>query len=195
MYAKRELTTRGVVVGWRAVGEGSARVFLFTEALGLVSTVAQSAREERSQLRSHLQWGTRGLFTLIRGKETWRVTGAAHTSNIFFSLRTHSVGHLSAARMLAMIRQLVRGERADPEVFDSLFLFCEVLPTLSDTFAKEAEVLALFRMLSALGYVEPHALLTPFMTPSYDSALLGAAGKVRPQLVQAINDGIAASGL
>src|SRR3989338_10140885 len=86
MSGKRELTTRGIVVGRRSAGDGSVRVFLYSEALGLVSAIAKSAREERSQLRSHLQWGTYGNFMLVLGKETWRVKGVSHTANIFFEL-------------------------------------------------------------------------------------------------------------
>ena len=41
----REITVRGVVIGRRPIGEGSARISLYTDALGLVSAVAKSARE------------------------------------------------------------------------------------------------------------------------------------------------------
>ena len=195
MSGKRELTTRGVVIGRRAASEGSARIFLYTEALGLLSAIARSAREERSQLRPHVQWGTRGLYTLVLGRETWRVTGAADTVNIFFDLSGNTAAKQAAAQALETVRQFVRGERPDPEVFDTLFRFLEALPTLSDSALKEAEVLAVFRMLSALGYVEPDVLLGSFLEPSYDSVLLEAAGKMRPRLVRAVNDGISASGL
>ncbi len=195
MSGRRELSTRGVVIGRRAVSEGSARIFLYTETLGLLSAIAKSAREERSQLRPHLQWGTRGHFTLVLGRETWRVTGSSHTANIFFDLAENKIAKQTAARVLETVRQFVRGEQPDPEVFDTLFRFFEVLPLLSPAAAKEAEVLAVFRMLSALGYVEPDNLLTSFLAPSYDRALLDAAGKMRPRLVKAVNNGIAASGL
>ena len=121
MSGKRELTTRGIVVGRRSAGDGSVRVFLYSEALGLVSAIAKSAREERSQLRSHLQWGTYGNFMLVLGKETWRVKGVSHTANIFFELGERAAAKEAAARVLETVRQFIHGEEANPELFAAMW--------------------------------------------------------------------------
>ena len=54
MLQKREVHTRAIVIARRSAGEGSVRVSLYTEELGLVSALVTSAREERSKLRPHL---------------------------------------------------------------------------------------------------------------------------------------------
>ena len=194
MSGKRELTTRGIVVGRRSPRHGSVRVFLYSEALGLVSAIAKSAREERSQLRSHLQWGTYGNFMLVLGKETWRVKGVSHTANIFFELGERAAAKEAAARVLETVRQFIHGEEANPELFAALWQFLEALPRVSDDVLPDAEHLAALRILCALGYVgTPSAL--QFLGVAYEPEMLSRARSARGSLVRLINDGIAASGL
>ena len=194
MSGKRELTTRGVVIGRRAASEGSARVFLYTEMLGLLSAIARSAREERSQLRPHVQWGTRGLYTLVLGRETWRVTGASETSNVFFELSERIAAKETAARVLETIRQFVHGEGANAGLFSALWGFSETLPKISDDLLPDAEHLAALRILSALGYIGTPAV-APFLGSAYEPEMLTRERSARVPLIRLINDGIAASGL
>lgn len=184
----------GVIVGRSASGEGSARIYLYTEALGLVSALAKSAREERSQLRAHLQPGTLGVFSLVKGRDVWRVAGVADTENIFFALEDRARKE-TLARVLAFVRQFVRDEGADPYLFSVLRGFVASLPSLTDEDVRRAEKLAVVRMLSALGYVEAGVALAPFLGTAYEPAMLENADRNSRELLRAINEGISASGL
>lgn len=195
MSVGREITVKGIVVGRRQSGEGSVRVSVYTDALGLISALAKSAREERSKLRPHLQAGTTGTFTFVKGRDVWRVTGAVRTSNVFFALGAKSDSQESVARVLKTVRHFIRGEGSDPYLFSVLFGFLNALPVLEDRFVVDAECVAVLRMLSALGYVRDDEQAHQFLSASYDTGSLEKAQRSRTHLVSLINEGINASGL
>ena len=191
---KREVHTRGVVVARRAAGEGSVRVLIYTEELGLVHAAATSAREERSKLRPYLLPGTRGTYSLVKGKADWRVTGAVGCVHTYYETDVRAA-HECAARVLALLRQFVHGEGRDEALFIALWELCVSLPGLSAEDLRIAEYVAVLRILAALGYVAPTAGVEEFMSAEYTAALLKRASEKRKDLVALINRGLGASGL
>lgn len=195
MSAHRKLTTRGIVVGRMSSGEGSARVILYTEELGMVHALARSSREERSKLRPHLLEGTHGVFTLVKGKDAWRMTGATGTANVFFEVGDRAAAKEAAARVLSSVRQFIRGDGPDPRAFETLSGFVSSLPALADREIAPAECVAVLRLLSALGYVREDAGTAAFLAPGYGPDVLARAAAARAQLLRLVNEAIAASGL
>ena len=191
---RREVHTRGIVVSRRAAGEGSVRVELYTEELGLVSAIAKSAREERSKLRPHLLVGTRGTYSLVRGKEVWRLTGAVKTKNFAFEC-VDDEGRCAGARLVSVVRQFVHGEGTDEGLFDALWNFYEVLSDLPPTHVAAAERIAVLQLLSSLGYVPQDPEIQKYLVAAYKDDVLSDAERDRRTLVTAINEGFAASGL
>lgn len=195
MSIAHKIIARGIVIGRHMVGEGSVKALIYTDALGLVWVLAQSARQERSQLRAHLQEGTRGTFSLLKGRDVWRITGATDTKNSYFDLTKNAEAQKAAARVISFVRQFVRGEGSDPYFFQTLSGFLEALPYASAGTLRDAECVAVLRMLAALGYVEGDERVSSFLTLSYDPPLLSEVGRSRPTLVKVINEGMHASGL
>ncbi|MES2134655.1 MAG: recombination protein O N-terminal domain-containing protein [Patescibacteria group bacterium] len=191
----REVTARGIVVARRSAGEGSVRISLYTDSLGLVSALAKSAREERSKLRPHLQVGTTGVFTLVKGRDVWRIIGATNTENSYFSLSGKSDAQEASARIIAVVRQFIRGEGSDPYLFSALFGFFTALPPMDQEYVLEAECVTVFRVLSALGYVREELATQAFLDIAYDIGTLKAVRESRPTLVRRINEAISESGL
>lgn len=194
MSENRNITTRGIVIARGGLGEGNLRISLYAEGLGLVAAVLRSGREERSQLRPHLQEGTHGVFTLVRGREMWRVTGVVDARNLYFSNLEKPFTE-SAARVLGMVRQFVHGEGNNPYLFVVLSEFLTVLPRLAEDDVKHAECLVVLRMLSALGYVQNDGTIKNFLGTKYDSEMFHTAGESRALLVRTINEGIVSSDL
>jgi DNA repair protein RecO len=194
MSLKREVHTRGVVLAERTVGEGSVRILLYTEELGLVRAVAKSAREERSKLRAYLVSGTRGTYSLVKGKAEWRVTGAVGCKTTFYEISSRET-HECAARVLSLVRQFVHGEGRDEGLFIALWELLESLPTLKVEDLRIAEYVAVLRILAALGYVAATDGVEEFMSTEYTAALLARASARRRDLVKLINRGLGASGL
>lgn len=186
--------TRGIVVARHTAGEGSTRVQLYTEELGLVTALATSAREERSKLRPHLMVGTRGVYSLVKGKADWRVTGVVGARTSYFECSTDEQKQ-SSARVVALVRQFVHGEGADEELFGGLWEFMSVLASLNAKDVRIAEYVVALRILAALGYVAKSDGVEEFLGAEYTAALLLNAERRRSELVKLINDGIGASGL
>lgn len=191
----RDVTTRGIVIGRYAAGEGSVRARLYTEALGLVSANAKSAREERSKLRAHVQGGTRGTFSLVKGSYEWRLVGAVGTATTHFELQSPDARHASAS-VLHLVSQLVRGEEADTFLFDAVWSFLEKLPSCDADEVSAGERLAVFRILFALGYLPKDDAREILFDPTdYSAAAFAQARAEESFMVRAINEGLAASGL
>ncbi len=195
MSSSHKSVVRGVVVRRSASGEGSMRALLYTDAVGLVWTHVQSGREERSQLRPHLQVGTRGLFSLVKGKDVWRATGISGTLNVHFALTGRTQAQKTLQRVLLFVRQFVRGEGSDPYFFSVLWGFLEALPLLDDEMLKDAENAVVLRMLAALGYVEGGGTVTQYLHVSYEPGMLADFSKQRKEVLAIINEGIGVSGL
>lgn len=191
---KREVHTRGVIIARRAAGEGSVRVQLYTEALGLVSAVAKSAREERSKLRPYLLPGTFGTYSVVKGKAEWRVTGVVGARTPYFAC-SRDDQRISAERVVQLVRTFVHGEGADEALFAAVWEFLSVVPTLSPDDTVIGEYVAALRILAALGYVAPTDETREFLSPEYSAALLAHARAKRKGLVEIINHGLGASGL
>ncbi len=191
----REITARGIIVARRSSGEGSVRVSVYTDALGLIAAVAKSAREERSKLRPHLQVGALGTFTFVKGRDVWRVTGAVDTKNVYFEVGGAKKTQETAARVIAAVRQFVRGEGNDPYLFSTLFDFFRSLPKISEERVIDAECLVMLRSLAALGYVREDPRMMDFLEIAYDDSMLQKTHASRTFLVRLINEGISASGL
>lgn len=188
---RHEVATRGIVVARIPAGEGSLRVLMYTEALGLVAALAKSAREERSQLRAHLQTGTLGTFMLVKGRDAWRVMGATATENLFAPLSGDAAE--AAARTLSAVRRFAHGAGADPYLWRALAGFAQAVARGKDAWVLEH--LAVFRLFAALGYVRESAATREFFDVSYEPDTLARARAARAPLVRAVNEAISASGL
>jgi len=69
-------TTAGFVLGSAERGEANKIYSIYTKDFGLVRASAQAVRLEKSKLRYNLDDFTHGHFSLVRGKELWKLTGS-----------------------------------------------------------------------------------------------------------------------
>jgi hypothetical protein len=123
------------------------------------------------------------------------VTGAVNTENIYFTLGERLLAKEAVARVIALVRQFVRGEGNDPYFFSSLFGFISATPFVQDEMVRDMEYVAVLRMLAALGYVENESGIDPFLNGAYDQDAVLKVSHARSAIIRTINEGIAASGL
>lgn len=195
MLKNHEVTTRAVVIGRMSSGEGSVRALIYTEHLGLVRALATSAREERSKLRAHLQVGTLGVFTLVKGAYDWRVIGADKTRNVYFSSLRESAVPKACARVLGALRQLIHGEEINEKLFLALWNFLNDSVALSEKEVVLAERLAMVRILTSLGYVPTQKGIPHIFDSSYGKDVLDDLIPFDRKLVRIINEALLASDL
>ncbi len=179
MYAIH--TTPGFIIESRPSGEAGKLLSIFTRDLGLVWAIAQGIRLEKSKLRYHSQECSFGEFSFVRGKEFWRLTSA---NELIVERQSSTGGQISAceiglrsgtqeliSRVALLLRRLLRGEEAHPELFEHVeasFLFLEnsnhsINPIhtanstdpikLSAEQLQTLESIIVFRILHLLGYI------------------------------------------
>ena len=141
-------------------------------------------------------------FSLVRGRDLWRLVGAEEiTDAIPIDPRTSSESLAVYARVLSLIRRLVRGQEKNDQVFLTLFSLYKLLGSaISAEIARidlsALETLAVFRIPHSLGYIKFDATTELLILPEeIDRALIVSAKPLVPSLISAINAGLTESHL
>jgi DNA repair protein RecO (recombination protein O) len=191
-------TTKGFVLDSKNSGEANKLLYILTRDLGLVMGTAQGARHLKSKLRYHMQQFTFGEYSLVRGKEIWRITGAKEAENTFSDLKKRKEYFLLYARVLHLLKRLLTGEEKHAELFDELhegFNYLQAAPLEEDETIAFENILVL-RILYHLGYVRGNNNLGQFVEgKEWNSELLKAAVTHKSELVREINASLKASQL
>ena len=145
-------TTPGYIIGSRAYGDAGKILSIFTRDFGLVYATAQGIRLEKSKLRYYIQDYSFGVYSLVRGREYWRVTSANSTKELFYGLQLGTSELI--ARIAFLLKRLLHGEEAHPELFDCVFECAKFLgQENSNEVMQTLESLVVARILYALGYI------------------------------------------
>lgn len=183
--------TEGFVLGREALREGDLLLALFTREFGLIHALAKSAREERSKLRYGLQDFSCGTFSLVRGREFWRVTGAASSYNLCGSFRREPETAAMFSRVFKLLKRLLPDEGPADSLFDTLSAAARFLMNNSDTRAAlaDAEVVLALRILYLLGYLAPRREWRLCLSDStlWSGKVLSAAASFRTLAIADIN--------
>lgn len=188
---RHKYETRGLVLSRTHVGEATTFVTLLTPELGLVHARAQSLRKSGAKLAPSLPTLAESLVVLVRGREGWRVTGAVLDEN-WFSRLPDAASRERAARASGLLLRLVVGEAHDIKLYPIMKNFLGALSVLPEDLHEAAEILAVLRVLAALGLDGGD---NTGSANDFTSEMLGAVLKDRKTYVARINAGINASGL
>ncbi len=178
----------------RSYEHGEAdRVFtLLTEDFGLVRARASAVRRENSRMRYALQVGARARLSLIRGSRGWRIAGAEAKDRI----SPENVSGLGVfARLSALLERLVQGEDTNPYLFSSCAEAHAACATLSREHHHLIELLAVARVLYALGYLSEEALGSAAVSTAYESASLQVVAESGRELLSSVNKALQATQL
>jgi len=110
--------TEGFILQYRPRSEDSKLLYLFTPDFGLIVVVAQGVRKETSKLRANITDFSYGHYSLVRGREFWRLVSAEKSNDFFGSLSSVEkraiVGHIF--RLLLILIE----EEESREIFTEL---------------------------------------------------------------------------
>ena len=176
-------------------GEANKYFFIFTKEFGLVRAAAQGVRHLKSKLRYGLGDYSFGQFSLVRGKEIWRLTSVEKKLSLCHSRGDGNLEKiLLLSRIFSLLLRLLHGEEKNIFLFDSLkegMVFLEKFDLEGD---KKEEMLANFecimalRILSALGYIGQLGDFDPFITsPYFTPDLLAAMSAHKTRAILEIN--------
>ena len=158
---------------------------LYTRDFGLIRARATGVRKEASKMRYALQNYSRSTVGLIRGARGWRIAGAIPLDT---ALRKDISGVRSFARIADLVSRLVIGEEENPYLFDSLVLAHEALVSVACESTATIEIVAVARILYALGYISDEALKTALLShTAYSIEHLIEAESIKDELLLSIN--------
>ncbi|MGH7141582.1 MAG: recombination protein O N-terminal domain-containing protein [Minisyncoccia bacterium] len=192
--AHKIVITDGIVLGKRGVGEAHTSASLLTREVGLVYARATSARRIESKLRYGLEPLTRGRYSLVCGRSEWKVVGVEGTHRDI--LKANAEARAAAGRAGRLLLRLVAGEESSPELFDAAAEGFALLAAARERIEIEnIECMLVLRLLWRLGYVANVAPVEQFLAGALTSRLVHEASPLRPALIRAINESLAATGL
>ena len=188
-------TTLGLVISSRPYGEAGKILLIFTKELGLVSVIAQGIRLEKSKLRPFTQDHSLGLFSLVRGKEFWRLTSANQIDSQNLSLREDRE---LVARLAVLLKRFVQGEDPHPKLFDLIIgcrTFLQKSQALSDEQFRTLESFVVFQIMKELGYIGKDSLLDDYSSSQITLELINQLSPQRQVMNQHINKALKESQL
>jgi DNA repair protein RecO len=195
--------TPGFVLGGTPSGESSRFIFIFTRDLGLVGAHAQNTRHTSSKLRYALDSPARSHVSLVRGKNMWRLVSAVPETRFVTFFKNEPEKLALVARIFSLLKKLLPGEDADPQLFVLVDSFLEFLNTTAfgpgsagDIEMKDAEAVLVLRMLHRLGYIPDTDLARQFAHSSdWTVAAIAAMKSRRKEAVGVINESLKATDL
>ncbi|MBM3260979.1 hypothetical protein FJY93_01030 [Candidatus Kaiserbacteria bacterium] len=185
MYQK--YCTEAIVLSMRESGESDQALALLTRDFGLVWARAGAMRREYSKMRYSLQLYAHASVSLVRGKANWRAAGASCSTP---ALRGESLR--AFARIAHLVVRLVVGEERSDYLFEAVLQAHASLLHAGDEMIPTIEIVAVARILFALGYISAEALETTlFAHTAYSFDHLHEAEMIRDNLLISINRALA----
>jgi DNA repair protein RecO (recombination protein O) len=190
------VTTFGLVVGKRGLGEANTQVTVLSEDLGLIRASARSARLERSKLRYGLEPLTRGRFSLVRGRHEWKLVGSSDLRLDCFPAHS-SLIRTRAGKIAKLLVRLMPGEEPVPDLYKVVVEGLQALARSGEeSLAESIECMLVLRILSSLGYLPQTEALAPFIEADFFSLELASeVAASRKMLVRTNNESLKATGL
>jgi recombinational DNA repair protein (RecF pathway) len=172
----------------------SNRVFrLFTRDRGLLYAHAQSVRELTNRNRFALRSGALVSVTLVRGRETWRITGARE----LHAAPTLSVdARVRRRKVLDLAGRLLPQEDPAASLFSIVERGLEALNDLPALHAPAVETVTVLRVLRERGYVARTATAvlpldhSLFSSTEFPQMLLEQVSIHRRSLVARVNSAL-----
>jgi DNA repair protein RecO (recombination protein O) len=191
-------TTEGFILKSRPFGEANKYFYIYTEQFGLIVASARSVRELKSKLRYHLRDFSYGSFSLVRGKEHWRLTNGFLISDFSLEFSNQPAAFQTLVRVFSLVRRLAPAEEANGKLFSHLRSACLFFQTagLETATLHSFECLLALRILESLGYLGDSRDWQRFVEyPVWSHEILGLMKSTRAKAVLAINHSIKESQL
>jgi DNA repair protein RecO len=189
-------TVQGLVVRLDTTGEHSRRVSIFTDELGLIRAHVQAARGSASKLKMHIQYLTLGSFTVVRGKNGYRLIGARSEQQLFYILPEVERQQV-VARIAALVERLMVDDHPEPTIFSIIqsLLVCLQDHSLSIADLRSLETLTVLNILHTLGYIGHQPTFEHFLQPTFSCEVVTSFTPHITDAVRSINTALRSSGL
>lgn len=186
-------TTPGFLVHSSPHGEAGKFFLVFTRDLGMIGATAQGVRLSQSKLRYFTQDFSYSLFSVVRGKEVWRMTGAKEVEGVGEVTGTEE--RKLVVRILTLLKRLLPGEEKNERLFEVIEKFYKYLSS-NNLKIELVEYLIVLRILNSLGYISSKDIFMDIL-PSADinEEILEKVSKVKESILKEINNALKESQL
>ena len=186
-------TTQGLIISRRPYGEAGKFLLMFTRDQGMIGVVVQGVRLMNSKLRYHIDDYSYSLFSLVRGKDMWRMTGAVP----FLEHKIDNSNLRLYARILNLLKRLLHGEEKNERLFSILHEFYDFLSKQRTEKDRESiESLVVLRILYCLGYISNNDLFNDIISiNSINEVILDRVRDIKTSIIKEINNALKESQL
>ncbi|MDO8183722.1 MAG: recombination protein O N-terminal domain-containing protein [bacterium] len=194
--ARKIYHTEGLIISSRPWGEANKLLLIFTSQFGLLSVLAQGVRASHSKMRYHLYHFTPLKLSLVRGRETWRLTGV----EVMGTLPPPPV-RVILIRLGRLLKRLLPETAPACEAYALVSQgtqFLNLLATQPEAKTKleAGELLLVLRLLSQLGYLPRLQILPPAVwQDEWEDKYLAELLAKRREAISLINQALASSQL
>lgn len=180
--------THGFILSSKNTGEANKMLTIYTREMGLVRALAQGVRLHKSKLRFTLQDFSYVNVDLVQGKELWRVTSAKHISS-FPLARSGAFSLVLMTRVSKLIERLCTGESPNENIFDDFIQALYLLDdeNISSSSQEALELHLILRIMNSLGYIGDSAILSKYLSSSFDYSKTKSLLKERQSIIAYIN--------
>jgi len=184
-------TTKSIIIKSVSVGEANKIYFLLTEDLGFIKATAQGVRLGKSKLKGHLCDFSISNISVVKGRNTWRITNAETLSQGKF------IGNINKLFVLknifSLLLRLLHGEEKNTELFltvESFYNFILINEFNTDEL-KDIEIVVVLRILYYLGYFKNNEQFSVFLKDTALSfELLNEMKNFRKMAIKEINNSL-----
>lgn len=150
-------TTNGFIIRSINHGEANKIVYIFTQDFGLIVAIAQGVRYEKSKLRYNIRDFCFTKFSLVHGKEFWRLVGADDIAFVDIDDKnTFSIKQEILCRVSLLLMRLVHGEERNEQIYECVWNFYNFdfkFAHNNQDYFGTVESLLVLRILYWLGYI------------------------------------------
>jgi len=185
--------TEGFIVESVNSGEANRFLWIYTKDFGLLGVHAQGVRYMKSKLRYSLIDMAYCSFTLVRGRDVWRLTSATIQDSGSFLLMGNIHKRVAFSRVMKLLKRLIHGEERDDVLFEILYRGYLSLQDTSVDYGviKSIEIMLVIQILHTLGYLSlPEEYMRFIHTDSWSLDILGEISERKHSMVRIINDSL-----
>jgi recombinational DNA repair protein (RecF pathway) len=147
-------TTEAFILNVMPAREHDARVKMITKDGEVLSAIATGLRTLKSKLRMSVVPYSHLNASIVRGKDTWRLTNAQSVEH-FYDAIADKEAKKALARTVSLVELLTPGEMHVGNIFEILLAYAKDLSEgKAQGKIKAYETQAALRVLSELGYIE-----------------------------------------
>jgi DNA repair protein RecO len=181
--------TEGFVIESTPRGEANKMYLLFTKELGMVRASAQGVRLLKSKLRFAVQDFSYARFSLVRGRDMWKLTNAKPEWNLYARHKDQKAVLYACAHIFVLLRRLIPGEEKNEPLYTFLseaFDFLSQESLLDDDVAAFERIVVL-TVLYDLGYGGTMHELSAFIHPTFSKKVLESMKVKKHEALREIN--------